>query len=415
MNLNPLPSIIFGMLETLSKALVFKRDGRLIPALKSRINSYLTSLKYVVSDPASNNVVLHAPDYTEPSKDKSEIEVVKRIFQSFKKMKEDQQKASDLYLPSSLWQQHIEDCFSYFTDALQHNDLDKFHFFLSNFGSWKQNLGIESNTQIRDKMKTLIGRRYLKNEIFYKNFKNWQWVYNSRKPVSSLTYPTHGNQTGAYIDKTFVGVGSFGNEFYGSILSGLLDDIDRPVVADLGGGYGKLAYFTLRDMSDSCFIDFDLPETLCLAAYYLMKSWPNKKTLLYGEDEYSDKSHSEYELIFMPSYKIENIGQNSVDLFMNRVSLGEMSSKTAINHVHHITNSTRFFFHMNHDVFPNKYSDNSSGLLGYEYPVPKDKFKLLFRYPDFWHMIYKGGLDYYMDVFSYLYERRVDEVEEPLK
>ena len=246
----------------------------------------------------------------------------------------------------------------------------------------------------------------MKNEIFYKNFKNWQWIYNSRKPVSSLTYPTHGNQSGAYIDKTFVGVGSFGNEIYGSLLSGLLDDVDRPVVADLGAGYGKLAFFTLRDMSDSCFIDFDLPETLCLAAYYLMKSWPNKKTLLYGEEEYSEKSHSEYEMIFMPSYEIENIGQNSIDLFMNKNSLGEMTRKAAINYVHHIANSTRYFFHMNHDIFPNVFSDSSPGLLGYEYPVPKDKFKLLFRYPDVGHMISQGKVDYYMDIFLYLYERR---------
>ena len=391
------------------------REGRLIPALKSRISPYLKSLKYVVYDPASNDVVLHSPDYTKPSKDKSEIEVVKRIFQSFRKMKEDQQKVSDLYLPSSLWQQQIDVSYSYFTDALQSNDLEKFHFFLSNFGSWKQYLGVESNILIRNNMKTLIGRRYLKNEIFYKNFKNWQWIYNSRKPVSSLTYPTHGNQSGAYIDKTFVGTGSFGNEFYGSILSGLLDDVDRPVVADLGAGYGKLAFFTLRDMSDSCFIDFDLPETLCLAAYYLMKSWPNKKTLLYGEEEYSEKSHSEYELIFMPSHEIENIGQNSIDLFMNKNSLGEMTSKAAMNYVHHIANSTRYFFHMNHDIFPNVYSDSSPGLLGYEYPVPKDKFKLLFRYPDVGHMIFQGKVDYYMDIFLYLYERRVAEVEEPLK
>jgi len=403
------------MLKIVSKILKAYREGRLIPALKSGINPYLKGLKYVVYDPASNNVVLHSPDYTEPSKDKAELELVKRIFDSFKKMKEDQQKVSNLYLPSSLWQQHIDENYSYLSDALQNNDLDKFHFFLSNFGCWKSNHGIESNMLIRDNMKTLIGRRYLKNEVFYNNFKNWQWIYNSRKPVSSLTYPTHGNQTGAYIDKTFVGVGSFGNEFYGSILSELLDDVDRPVVADLGAGYGKLAYFTLRDISDSCFVDFDLPETLCLAAYFLMKSWPNKKTLLYGEEEYSEKSHSEYELIFMPSYEIENIGQNSIDLFINKNSLGEITSKAAMNYVHHITNSTRYFFHMNHDIFPNVYSDSSSGLLGYEYPVPKDKFKLLFRYPDMWHILYGGKLDYYMDIFLYLYERRVAEVEEPLQ
>ena len=61
------------------------------------------------------------------------MEVVGRIFQSFRKMKDDQQKVSDIYLPSSLWQQQIDFSYSYFTEALKSNDLDKFYFFLSNF------------------------------------------------------------------------------------------------------------------------------------------------------------------------------------------------------------------------------------------------------------------------------------------
>ena len=394
------------MKSNISKIKKAYKDGRLIPALKSNINPYLKTLKYVFNDPASNNVVLHSPDYIEPSKDKSELEIVKRIFESFKKMKKDSKKVSDLYLPSSLWKEQINVSYSYFNDALLSNDLYKFHFFLSNFGSWKKYHGVESNMLIRDNMKNLLSRRYLKNEIFYRNFKNWDWIYNSRKPVQRLSYPTHGNQSGAYLDKKFIGVGSFGNEYYGSILSGLLDDINRPIVADLGAGYGKLAYFTLRDISDSCFIDFDLPETLCLAAYYLMKTWPNKETLLYGEEEYSDKSHSKYELIFMPSYEIEKIGQNSIDLFINKNSLGEMTSKAAINYVHYITNSTRFFFHMNHNIFPNVYSDGLPGLLAYQFPIPNDKFKLLFRSPDIWHMLLYGKIDYYMDIFMHLYERK---------
>ena len=392
--------------EILSKIKKAHIEGKLFPALKSRATPYLQGLKYIIHDPASNKVVFHCPDYLEPSKDSTEVEIVERIFQSFRKMKDNQKKVSDLYLPSSLWQKQLDTSYSYLSDGLQSNDLEKFYFFLSNFGTWKKYHGIESTTLIRNNMKTLIRRRYLKNVIFYKNLKNWQWIYNNRKSVSSLTYPTHGNQSGAYIDKVFVGVGSFFNEIYGSILSGLLDDIERPIVADLGAGYGKLAYFTLRDIKNSCFIDFDLPETLCLAAYYLMKSWPNKKTLLYGEEEYSEKIHSQYDLIFMPSYEIANVGQNSIDIFINKNSLGEMAREAATNYVNYIANSTRYFFHMNHDIFPNVYSDGSLGLLGYEYPVPKDKFKLLFRYPDVGHMLYQGKLDYNMDIFLYLYERR---------
>jgi len=48
-------------------------------------------------------------------------------------------------------------------------------------------------------------------------------------------------------------------------------------------------------------------------------------------------------------------------------------------------------------------------------PVPKDEFKLLFRYPAVDYMLNRGKLHNHMDIFCYLYERRVAEVEEPLQ
>ena len=182
---------------------------------------------------------------------------------------------------------------------------------------------------------------------------------------------------------------------------------DRPVVADLGGGYGKLAYFTLRDLPQFSFIDFDLPEVLCLATYYLMKTFPHKKAMLYREEPYSEESHNKYDLIFMPSFKIEEVGSNSVDLFMNKNSLGEMARESVENFVSNIARATSgYFFHMNHDNYPNIYENGRVGLLGSEYPVPGDEFNLLLRYPDIGALLSQGWLDLNADRFFYLYERK---------
>jgi hypothetical protein len=282
---------------------------------------------------------------------------------------------------------------------------NKFHFFLLNFWAWKKNPGVENTTLIRDNMRSPIRRKYLRNRVFYQQLKIWKWFYNSRKPISFLSYPTHGNQSGAYIDNIFVGPGSFFNEIYGSILSGILNEKARPIVADLGAGYGKLAYFTMRGFRNSCFIDFDLPEVLCLASYYLMKTWPNKSALLYGEGDYSADAHDFYDLIFMPAFEIPKVDEYSVDLFINKNSLGEMTSEAAINFIKFITRSTNYFFHMNHEIYPEIYSDTTRGLLGHEYPIPMDEFRLLIRYPDMGHMLHQGEVDYSMDIFLYLYER----------
>ena len=123
--------------------------------------------------------------------------------------------------------------------------MKKMHFFLANFGTWKSYHGVESNILIRENFKNPIRKQYLKNVIFHQNYLNWNFFYNDKKHINLLSYPQFGNQCGAYIDGNFVGVGSFFNEIYGSILNGIISNIFRPVVADLGAGYGKLGYFSL--------------------------------------------------------------------------------------------------------------------------------------------------------------------------
>lgn len=96
----------------------------------------------------------------------------------------------------------------------------------------------------------------------------------------------------------------------------------------------------------------------------------------------------------------------SIDLFVNKNSLGEMTREAASNYVRQVARSTRYFFHMNHDITPNVYDDRQRGLLGHEYPVPPDTFQLLLRYPDLGHLLGQGHLDFGMDIFQYLYERK---------
>lgn len=397
------------MTTRLSKIRKAYKEKKLFSELHSHIKSLLKPLlygaRYVVNDLASDRVSLHCPDYVEPLNDKGELKIVERIFKSFRKMKDDQKNVDHCYLPSSIWQLQLDKSYFYLNSGLKTNDIKKFHFFLANFGTWKTYHGVESSALIRENMKSLIRRRYLKNVVFYRQLEVWKWFYNNRIPLSSLTYPTYGNQSGAYIDNIFVGPGSFFNEIYGSLLSELVRSTEHPVVADLGAGYGKLAYFTLRAIDNFTFIDFDLPETLCLAAYYLMKVWPDKKVLLYGEGNYSSDIHAQYDLIFMPSWEISKAGDSSIDLFLNKNSLGEMTRESVVNYISHITRATKYFFHMNHDIHPNIYADKQRGLLGHEYPVPMDKFKLIFRYPDIGHILHDGKADFNVDIFMYLYER----------
>jgi len=322
-------------------------------------------------------------------------------------MKEDQKAASEQYLPSSLWQQQLDTAYSSFSVALQEQDTAKFHFFLANFGAWPIYTGIELSTLIRDNAGGPLRRFYLQNHIFLNQLRLWKWFYSGREPpLSRLTCPIHGNQSGAIINGGFVGPASFFNEIYGSLLSNLLRGIDRPTVAELGGGSGKLAYFTLRDVPRFSFVDFDLPETVSIAAYYLMKTFPDRRALLYGEADYSQPSHKDFDLIFMPPWVINRVGAESFDLFTNKNSLGEMTTSAVRNYISHIARSTKgYFFHMNHDTTRNIYDSGDSSPLGYEYPIPLDQFTLLIRYPEIGHLLYQNFIDFNSDIVIYLYGR----------
>lgn len=386
------------------KLLNLYRERRFWSVLRARLFPYLRGLKYIIFNPAAPLISIHCPKFIEP--DKRERPTVERIFEAFKKMKVDQRKASALYQPSSLWQEQLQSAYVSLDTAAESGNLDEFHYFLANFGAWKHYTGVEESTLIRRYAVLSPTRRYLQNEVFLNLLKLWNHYYQGLKPVQRLVRPNYGNLSGAYVDGVLVTVDSFFGEIYGTLLSGLLHGTKRPIIAELGGGGGRLAYYTLRDKDAFVYLDFDLPETLCLASYHLMLAFPSKRVLLYGEAGYSHELHEKYDFLFMPSFEMAKLQPSSVDLFINECSLGEMTPQATAQYVACIVRATRYFFHMNHERFRNKYSDGRQSLLGCEYPVPQDQFTLLFRYPDLKHLLFlNGSADFNSDTFVYLYER----------
>lgn len=346
-----------------------------------------------------------SPEYIEP--DASDTELLGRIYDSYVKMKEHEQDAPALYRPSSMWRAHLDDGFSNMLEARERGSLDTFAFFLANFGAWKTDLGIESTWLVQQHASTAVLRRKLTRETFWPQFQAWRNYWSDERPLSRLSYPRFGNQAGAVLSSgEFIGPGSFWNDIYGSMLGEMVAGLDRPLIAELGAGYGKLAYFTLRDIERFTYVDVDLPEVLSTAAFYLMKAFPDRRTLLFGEEKYSRSSHDQFDLIFMPPWVIEDMGSASADLFLNKNSLGEISNASANNYVAHIVRATRgLFFHMNHERDRNYFDDGSTSLLNREYPIPRDSFRQLVRYPDVGHLIFLRTLDIDSDIFFYLYQR----------
>ena len=373
-------------------------DDRLIPAALS----WLKTPAYLIHNPAGGHVKLHIPDSVEP--DPADVALVERILASYAAMKRDQTNAGTLYQPSSLWQRQLDDAYY----PLNSGSLEQAHHFLANFGSWYKFTGITWSTLFHSSARSLLKRRHLEN-VFLRQQRLWDFYHVGRKPLAELEHPRAGNPSGAFVDGIFMTLQSFSAEVYGSIAAGIARGFDRPVVAELGAGYGPILYYASRQLGDVCFSAFDLPETLCLAAYFQIKANPGKRALLYGEEPYAPDAHGRFDLIFMPSHEMEKLGRDSVDLFLNSSSLGEMTPAAASNYVRLIADASLYFLPLNHDRVRNRFSDGETSLLGHEYPVPLDRFALLYRYPDLFHMTNRGFLDFGSETFAYLYGRIASE------
>ena len=336
--------------------------------------------------------------------EKKDIPLAERIFKSFKLMKSEQESKSSLYKPSSMWQNHIDKDFSFLKESYEKDDLEKFLFFLQNFGNWNRYLGIEEQILIKKYSNNIFLKRFLKDQIFQGQYKLWKYI-NQDDDYSNLNFQRYGNQNGAFIGDSFVVIGSFFNHIYAKMIANFLNKDKKNLIIDLGGGYGKLGYYILKNTKNSTFIDFDIPETLVLASYYLSKCYPNKKNFFYGEENFNAKTLLNYDLVFLPPWEIEKIENNSIQLTINKNSLGEMEPDTAKNYLNHIHRISKYFFSLNHESFRNKFDNGKKSLINREYNE-HGAFKELFRYPDLGHLTYENNkINLENDIFFYLYEK----------
>ncbi len=380
-------------------------EKRFIKTLKKKFYPYLKGflLLFKFND---NEIKI----YTSKLKkiDKKDLPLANRIFKSYKLTKSEQDAKSVVYKPSSLWQSQIDNDFSFLVEAYKNDDVEKFLFFLQNFGNWEKYLGVENQDLINKYNKNIFLKKFLSNEIFGGQFELWKYFNKDKnEDLDDLDIPKYGNQIGAVINNKFMVIGSFTNHIYSKILSNYLNlKSEKNKILELGGGYGKLAYYLLKNINNYTYIDLDIPETLTLASYFLSKSFPNKKNLFYGERNFNNNILNEYDLIFLPPWEIETIQDNTVNLAINKNSLGEMNPETARNYIKHIHRTSKYFFSMNHEYFRNNFNDGKKSLINKEYNIDK-KFMELIRYPDFGHLTYtRNKLDFDNNIFFYIYEKK---------
>jgi putative sugar O-methyltransferase len=122
------------------------------------------------------------------------------------------------------------------------------------------------------------------------------------------------------------------------------------IFLDLGGGFGSLSRILLNFNINSKCIIIEQPEICAVANFYMKSNFPKKKILNY-EDFKNSKSQNklfesiEFDVLILPSFSIENIPDNFVNLSINTASLGEMSKEFGMYYIKNIERITKDYFY----------------------------------------------------------------------
>lgn len=353
---------------------------------------------------SEHDIHLFVPAHTAP--DPRERPVVERIFAAYQKAKQDQAENDPIFRPRGGWKNVVDTAYSHLAEAQATDDIEPFHFFLANFGAWEVPTGIEQSSVFH---KTKLSKRkqvHLEKRVMPQLLHWWETYESDGRSIAELAIPRYGNQGGFFVDGELVLPNAVFSDFYARLLAGFIAE-ERPLIAELGGGYGRLCYFLSRQLPEFRYVAFDLPECLCCASYFLMLAFPEKKFLLYGEGELTPESLREYDFVLRPAFDITVLPDRFVDLFLNENSLGVVAPEACRLYVREICRSSNAFWHRNHEVRRNPFEDGSVSLVNAEYPIPRDEFRQLVRHCDISRVVGHDRSTIKNDMFWYYYQREV--------
>jgi len=313
--------------------------------------------------------------------------IVERILHAYKKAKSVQADFPPSYLPAEGWEKDIRIRRSDYIQALNTGDYVALGTLLKNFF---RNSGISGLTVFAyfsdiQESSTQTKMRFVNDML--SDYSNWTDILDDPN-LNDICVPPIGNPWGYKIKNSLLMPNSLRHHYWGTQVNNLLSDIENPIVAEIGGGYGGFANSWLSRSNTGRYIDFDLPEILLIASYYLMGAFPEKKFLLFGEAGNNSPTISdlinEFDVILLPNFCLPDLASGSVDLFVNTHSLSEMNYDIVAEYISQVARSSKYyFFHVNSDREVLK-GFGGTEVASYQFPIPTNIFKRIYKSNSVW-------------------------------
>jgi putative sugar O-methyltransferase len=311
----------------------------------------------------------------------NEKELVKKIVSSFNAAKKAQANVTEPYQPSGGWKNWFDDSWKEFYEYISKENYERVADVLRNFFRTEAVAGLWGASSVFQDFCALSHTSNKAAQMYAEDLtKKHYLVWRKNLPsvdLKELDAPHVGNPFGYCFNDFVLLEPVFEYNFQAHYFDKLLTDVQMPVVIEIGGGFGGLAYHLLRCRPSIKYISFDLPENLLIQTYYLSCLFPDARIAVYQESGHplTLKELDNYDIVLLPNFEFERTDSLIADLIINVRSLSEMSYDTIAEYFAQIDRVGRLFFFHENICEPRK--DSFFGIPSTSFPSLKNFTQIL--------------------------------------
>ncbi len=273
-----------------------------------------------------------------------DAELLERICSAYIRAVKQQQFAPEAYKATEWWQQVRQQSLAPVIRALLTRDVGALGRMYRNFFRDTCSTGLlaapygMSKAYFGGDIKDVYRHFYLNLVLHRLDY--WMAQTDGRFELCDLAGPGIGNPFGVQIEGTHIRVGAEYAHYCAHRIGSLLGT-ETGTVAEIGGGFGGMAYYLLRDRPRVTYLDFDVPESIALTSYYLIKAFPQLRFLLYDEEELTAEAIAKADVVLMPVFELATMPGESVDVTFSSHTMSDISSEAMVEYLNNIDRVTR--------------------------------------------------------------------------
>lgn len=336
---------------------------------------------------SENALDLGLVDRPDPVNDNDMAPLIKDICDLYRNLKEEQVGQNKLYLPGGEWADYLGEQERVYA-PVRKGDIPSSTVLFRNF--WRNELGPVVK-QYATFQKLCTDKAARSRFIDLMAYDYMVWLNLLHASPSDLTIAPVGNPWGYVLDDVMIAPKSLRYHMLAYQIQQITSDMGRPVIAEIGAGYGGTAYYLLRGKKRLVYIDFDLPEVLTIAAYYLTRTLPHRRVLFWQPGmALSASTIAENDVILLPNWMLPSLPSASVDLFLNTFSLSEMPFEIIAEYISHIERTCRGYFLYNNMDRGGVFNRGYERVPCSSYPISPGKFKQIYKHYDLFQRLHFG-------------------------